>query len=125
MQNTYWDVELFSYKLNILRILLRIVMAQSNINKTRFLLLPASSNQICRVDEQILLNLGGFTLPDSPSTTLRTFLYAQKALKNVQSRPKTNKNFEIRAPTYLRNSFCSCSIFLKSAQNLCHVCDLN
>ena len=121
MQNTYCDVELFSYKPEILRILLRIAvdaMAQSNINKTRFLLLPAPSIQIM---QSRCLNHS----PDSPSITLPTFLYAQKALKNVQSRPKTNKNFEISAPTYLRNSFCSCSIFLKSARNLCHVCDLN
>ena len=46
---TAWDVELFSYKPDIFRTLLQIAvnaMAQSNINKTRFLLLPAPSNQI-------------------------------------------------------------------------------
>ena len=125
VQNTYWDVELFSYKPDILRTLLRIAvnaMAQSTINKTRFLHLPAPSNQIMQSQ---CLNLGGFTLPVSPSTILPTFLYAQKALKNVQSRPKTIKNFEISAPTYLRNAFRSCSVLLKSALTLCHVCDLN
>ena len=136
IQNTYWDVELSSLRPEILWYptakCCRCYMAQSNnINKTHFLPLHSTVfdlNQICRVDDQNFLNLGGFHSPQLLAPPYQHSCTYKKLCKmyNLSQRGQfnTNKNYKIRAPTCLRNSFCSCSIFLKSVWKLCYVCNL-